>query len=1475
MDMTFAEKKTVPAKVLAVMLALALAFGSAIGMAFADGATARATPVNEGDPFENGDLVWNGQVQTYRMSGVVLHVDGLTDLGSAPAPYDYPDCLTEANILFVEGKGGGNWPGWGVSDYAYTGLKVDKNTRELKFSALPAKGHCAQSNNQTTYFGARNGYLNLIPNLSYWNDDKTVYHGVFMMAIDNGHEYDVWDQATLGVGYVYADWEVTGGITVQKAIAAEDQDAFAALMGENWKSKLKTTFQLQADDGEGGWKATTKGTAKSGEGSHVKNEGTGKYSSRWNTNAKGKLTIENLPAGKYRLVEYAAPNGCELPRDADGARSAYKTCTVKAGETYTAYYKDADKAKWHNKMATGKIGLLKVSETPSITDGNACYSLAGAEYTIYADEGCTDSTGEKLVTDANGYAAPVEVPTGDYWVRETKAPQGYTLDEEPYPVSVDANKTARVNGYAVTDKPGNDPAQMFVRKLDSATGKPYGQGGASLAGAQFTIRYYDGQYATAAAAEASGAPTRTWVVETDNDGYAHLRDSYKVSGDQLYYNVDGNACVPVGTLLIQETKAPQSYLLPDPNPVEVRNVTMSNDSIPTVGVLNPPVVNEKVKRGDMKLAKFRAIGLERLSGIPFRLTSLDTGESHIVVTDNNGEINTAASWNAHSASTNANDAAVAADGTVDESSLDPSAGVWFAGAADVSLGASVDDALGALPYGTYRLQELKVEKNSPYTMVDVDFEIARDGYTFEVQIPNDLEKLPAISTTARDADSDTKSSYVAHDTKVADRVAYYNLTAGKDYTLKAALMDGRTFEPITHADGTAVTAEKTFTAKASQGSIEIRIPYDARAYKDTRVVVYEELYDGDALIAEHKDIEDFDQTVKNVAPRLKTTALDAADSDHAIGASPAAKVVDVVDVKDVKAGATYTLSGTLNVVDEDGLTAPLLDKDGNAIESTVEFTADDTECSVKVPFTLDTTGLAGKQIVVFETLSLSGVELAIHADGTDVDQTLTVIPPSIGTTAKDGADGDKEIAAAHEVTVVDTVEYTGLVAGETYRVEGTLNIVGEDGGSTPLLDKDGNAIVATREFAPASSAGTVDVAFTFDATALAGSNLVAFETLFLADTEIAKHEDPEDPAQTVTVVPATLGSYASDAADGDKSVDANSTAMVKDTITYSGMAPGEEITLCGLMVDPTYEVPALTFSKEDPARDTKEFGRTLDRKAEFFAAYKAALGLDGASMPHTPDLGAVNMLLAQYQDIAERMVTAKAVHTPKSSDGTAELAYAFDARNLNGEGAVSFVWATNSAGEMIAVHADAADADQTVLFKNPSIRTKAVDATDGDHVIFNSSEASIIDTVTYKDITPGVEYTVKGTLMDKSTGKPVTVNDKPLEAKTTFVAAASAGEVEVTFTFDATKLTDKELVAFEYLYADMDVSGKSEPVLVAQHTDIDNKDQTVAVKGAAPGEPYEKTGVLDDPAARVLAAIGAVALIAAGCALYSRRRTFA
>ena len=183
--------------------------------------------------------------------------------------------------------------------------------------------------------------------------------------------------------------------------------------------------------------------------------------------------------------------------------------------------------------------ITKTSANTKITDGNTtCYDLAGAEYTVYSDKEATKEVG-KVTLDGSGTGELSGIKAGTYYVKESKAPKGYALDEGTHEVTVTSGQTAEL---AVKDVPQNDPAFMKVQKVDAETGKASALGAGTLAGAEFTVSYYDGFYTKDTLPEKA---TRTWVLKTTDNGVTSLaraasdKDSYLASGDEFYTNSFG------------------------------------------------------------------------------------------------------------------------------------------------------------------------------------------------------------------------------------------------------------------------------------------------------------------------------------------------------------------------------------------------------------------------------------------------------------------------------------------------------------------------------------------------------------------------------------------------------------------------------------------------------------------------------------------------------------------------------------------------------------------------------------------------------------------------------------------------------------------------------------------------------------------------------------------------------------------------
>ena len=1040
----------------------------------------------------------------------------------------------------------------------------------------------------------------------------------------------------------------------------------------------------------------------------------------------------------------------------------------------------------------GYLTLHKDSSNKTLTDANDCYSLAGAEYGVYTDSNCSNKVAT-LTTNVSGNANTVSLNPGRYYVKETKAPKGYFTDSQVYTADVSgANRESSPVKLSVSDNPANDPMAMLLGKYDGQ--KTYNdagnlpQGSATLAGAEFTVDYYATldykSYDDLKNADVK--PTRSWTFKTNENGIANFKADDFVSGDAFYYNSNNDPCIPRGTVVIRETKAPTGYVKSDD--VSFQKI-QENPTTGAVRTYNVPEVAEQVYRSDIEFTKKADNGSEHLAGVPFKVTSLTTGESHIAVTDENGYFSSASSWNAHDSNTNANDWALTASDTIDSTKLDANAGFWFGnnsaldgnGTTSTSDAVKADNKLGALPFDTYSIEELRCSANEGYALINTTVTVTRDAKTIDLGTFDDPE--PEIHTTAYDAsDSD---HYVGVGTvKISDKVEYSHLVAGKTYTVIGELHDAATGDAVT-VNGQAITAEKTFTAEDSAGSVTLDYAFDSYDLKGKTLVVYETLTDAKgAKLAEHRNKSDVSQQVTVLTPKLSTSAVGDADNSKSVTAEGDVTVTDYVRYTGLTAGQTYTLTGTL--MDKSTKKA-FVDADGNPVTATAEFTAEAESGTATVTFTFNASSIkTGTKLIAFETLSTNGIEIADHKDINDIDQTVTVKAPVIGTTAVDAADGDKTVTGEENVAVRDTVHYNNVTPGKTYKVIGTLyeKVLDKNGKVTKKVfkDKDGTPVTAEANFTAEDSYGNVDVTFYFDGSSLKeGTSLVAFESLSYNDNEIASHADVNDSGQTVIITKPKLSTTATDALDGDKNLIGEDNATIVDTVHYMNVTPGK-----------TYKVSGTLYEKV-----TDKDGKVTKKQL-----------LDADGNP----------------------VTAETEFVPEDTYGTVDVTFAFDASDLKAKDKVVAFESLSLNGKELASHADIEDKSQTVTITKPEVGTTAKDGFDGNQTVVSDTEVSVVDTVKYKNVTPGKTYKVSGTLYEKVTDKDGKVTKKqlldadgnPVTAETEFVPEDTYGTVDVTFTFDGSLLKDNTpVVAFESLsYKDKEI---------ASHSDIEDEDQTVTM----------------------------------------------
>ena len=684
-----------------------------------------------------------------------------------------------------------------------------------------------------------------------------------------------------------------------------------------------------------------------------------------------------------------------------------------------------------------------------------------------------------LVTDSEGKASTADdlLPYGEYILHESATNESMLLTAPDQTVLVEDDGI--IYEFVMADEVMRGGVLIEKRDLESGLLTPLG--GASLDGTLFEItnKSINAVYVNGALYQ----PGEVCATIEVMDGIAQT---------------DARA-LPYGTYQMVESKPGEGYLHTDQI---VRSFQIRKDG-EIIEYRDGDAAYNQVIRGDLQFVKVGEGGesnMHRFANVAFKLTSETTGETHIVVTDENGEVRTVSDWNPHSQNTNGN------DDVEDESAWDDHNGTWF-GLTTEGWMVDVQDELCALPYDTYTLEELPCAGNAGYELVKVpNITISRNNTTIYLgTIDDQFEGVPEIGTTATVNGEHTAEP--AEKVTLVDTVVYKNLKVGQTYKLSGVLMDKATGEPLLVGEQ-QVTAELEFTPDSPDGTVELTYTFDASALAGTSVVVFEDLYQGENVVTSHADLEDEDQTVTFGQPEIGTTATINGEKT----AQPAEQITitDTVEYSGLTIGQEYKLSGVLM----DKETGEPLVIGEEQVTSEATFTPAETNGTIDVLFTFDATGLEGTDLVVFEKLFLGETEIASHEDLEDEGQTVTFVEtPKIGTTAT--VDGQHTADPTGEITIVDVVEYTGLNPSQIYTVSGILM----DKGTGEALLVDGVEITAETEFVAEESSGTVELTYTLDASTLAGTTIVVFETLYSDGVEIASHADINDEDQTITIHP--------------------------------------------------------------------------------------------------------------------------------------------------------------------------------------------------------------------------------------------------------------------------------------------------------------------------------------------------------------------
>lgn len=766
-----------------------------------------------------------------------------------------------------------------------------------------------------------------------------------------------------------------------------------------------------------------------------------------------------------------------------------------------------DLGQFFAELAVGNGKIQKSSSNTTVTNGNDCYSLSGATYGVYSDKGCTKSVAI-LTTNANGNTDTVELRAATYYVKETKAPKGFQLDKNVYTMTVKVNETTTLK---VSDKPKVTDTLVELFKIDMEISKATPQGNASLEGAEFVWKYYDGYYTKD---NLPSEPTRTWTTKTttekDSNNEVHyitrLADSYKVLGDS-FYTQNGTICLPLGTITVKEKTAPNGYLLEGAymqaagsseqiKGVYVAQITEDGE-LAALSDSNQYSVLDKVIRGGVKIQKrdletkdTKAQGGATLKDTAFEIISL-------------------------------NDNAVLVDGKL-----------YNKNEAVKTIHTGVDGiattAADTLPYGKYRIEE----SNAPEGYLTdgakpIEFEITEDGKIVDLtdeahsiynQIKRgDIEgvKIGAgthkrlanvpfritgkttgeshIIVTDANGQFSTSSDWVSHK---------QNTNAGKTSE------DGIWFGTSTPDDSKGALLYDTYTIE------ELRCDSNKGM---TLIPAF------DVVVSRNKVVVDLGTLTDEYEPEIiiHTTATDKVTGGKSIVAGKSVTIVDTVTLDGLTKGTKYQLKGWQMVKSEN---AQLL-IDGEPVENDYTFTAKKSEMEVEVSYTFNASALGGKDLVTFEELyDLSNpdepTKVAEHKDIEDEGQTVTITERIITmhTTATDKATGEKTIEADDKVTIVDTVTLDGLEKGVKYTLKGWEMVKSEN---AELL-MNGKRVENDLTFTAEDSKMEVQIEFTFNASELGGKELVTFEELYDVTNpdepiKVAEHKDIKDKGQTVTV----------------------------------------------------------------------------------------------------------------------------------------------------------------------------------------------------------------------------------------------------------------------------------------------------------------------------------------------------------------------
>ena len=827
----------------------------------------------------------------------------------------------------------------------------------------------------------------------------------------------------------------------------------------------------------------------------------------------------------------------------------------------------------------GSLRLKKVSADPSMTKDNECYSLKDAKYGVYSDGRCTKQEAV-LTTKEDGVTDTVELPAGRYYVKELSAPGGYALSDKKYTVDVTPGNTAVVEAE---DYPQSAAVTLLLEKTDAQTGEGIPQGSASLSDAEFTVKYYAGYYENDPAADEVKA-VRTWVLRTDAEGKAALKDSQKVSGDEFYKNSKGDNVLPLGTVTIQETKAPEGYLINEKT--EVRQITPSGKD-EEVDTYNAPEMPEKVIRGDLQLVKFSREPEEDkdrktpLEGICFEITSRTSGRTVEIITDENGYASTEQlgdkrgglaydTYIVHEKNTPAGfepvedfEITISDEGETlyyileDKTIVSPVCLVKTDSTTGKTIpvtGAEFEllDADKEVITMTTYYPEKKIyktfETNENGTFLLPERLPAGEYYFRELRAPEEYllygEDIKFTITGSYEWDSPLVIEFP--DVPAMGRIELTKTETGTDAALAGAEFEITAAEDIVTPDG---------TVRARKGELMDTIITDenGKAYSDElflgRYTLKETKQPAGYVLSEEEWNVELSYKDQETAVTTEHVAVENVPSRFVLAKKEKGTEKCLSGVKFAYWKKSETTSEGEQMEDEQKKEILTTGEDGTL---TVENLVPGTYCIQEIEsvpgYLLDETVY---EFTVAEDGRIDGEENGFLT----VENSASAI---VRTKAVNADTGDQELLP-QESRVIDTVSMENLQTGTEYMLRGVLM---DQQTGEPLRENDsadGAVLSVTKKFRASDAKMDVEMEYIFDAAAFAGRTIVVFEYLYQEDVEISRHADLDDLMQQLYVKNAEVQSDEKES--GEAAVDTPQTGDESDPFPIAAAAAGAGLIL--------------------------------------------------------------------------------------------------------------------------------------------------------------------------------------------------------------------------------------------------------------------------------------------------------------------------